>query len=265
MSTSTLLPLKSLPNTRDLSSLNTKDGRKIKPKKLFRSGHLNGRDPKDITTLESLLDTVVDFRTHSEKEEKPDAIMKGVSYFHLPIFRDPQLGISHEKEIDISGMDIVIQDEEKALEHMKNLYRGIVIKDYPRHQYENFLRLFLEPHEKGILWHCTVGKDRAGLGTVLVEELLGVNQEDIYEDYLYTNECNKEELKILEEQFTNYFDEGHPVSKKALYYFLCADKELLDSFYEEIESEYGTIHNYFQKGLHLTDEDLDTIRNQFLE
>lgn len=62
------IPLQSLPNTRDLGALATKDGRHILPRRLLRSGNLYHMSLQDQDTLldEYHLSTVVDFRTRME-------------------------------------------------------------------------------------------------------------------------------------------------------------------------------------------------------
>lgn len=72
--TGTRIPLESLPNTRDLGGIRTADGRSIRLRRLLRSGALAGISDADREKLlkEYNLKTVIDFRTDTEREEKPD-------------------------------------------------------------------------------------------------------------------------------------------------------------------------------------------------
>ena len=45
----------------------------------------------------------------------------------------------------------------------------------------------METKEGSTLWHCSLGKDRAGMAAVIVEKILGVSDEDILADYMETN------------------------------------------------------------------------------
>ena len=38
-----------------------------------------------------------------------------------------------------------------------------------------------------LFFHCSIGTDRTGLISFLVNGLLGVNEEDLYRDYLFSN------------------------------------------------------------------------------
>ena len=61
----TRIPLEGLHNTRDLGGFETADGRKIRPRRLIRSGQLSGMTEKDkqVLTEDYGLRTDVDFRT----------------------------------------------------------------------------------------------------------------------------------------------------------------------------------------------------------
>ena len=90
------IPLQSLPNTRDLGALATKDGRHILPRRLLRSGNLYHMSLQDQDTLldEYHLSTVVDFRTRMEVLEKPDTVLEGVEYHEISIVDEETLGIT---------------------------------------------------------------------------------------------------------------------------------------------------------------------------
>ena len=80
------LPLQNLPNTRDLGALMTEDGLHILPRKLLRSGEIYHASVADTRILseEYNVKTVIDFRSAAEVKKKPDDIMAGVEYYHIP-------------------------------------------------------------------------------------------------------------------------------------------------------------------------------------
>ena len=58
--------------------------------------------------------------------------------------------------------------------------------------FANILRTIMQ-HDfstGAILWHCSEGKDRCGMTTALILEILGATRETILEDYLKTNLVN---------------------------------------------------------------------------
>ena len=161
-------------NMRDLGGLRTADGRKIKPQMLIRSAHLAQAEEQDTKNISE----VIDLRTPAERQESPD-LTYGCVYTPLPVFEEINAGISHEEKA-----------RERAIPNMEILY-GMLIERYPDAFRRILLRIMQHDYSKGaILWHCTEGKDRCGITTALVLEMLGVDRETIMEDYLKTNLVN---------------------------------------------------------------------------
>ena len=161
-------------NMRDLGGLRTADGRKIKPQMLIRSAHLAQAEEQDTENISE----VIDLRTPAERQESPDRTY-GCVYTPLPVFEEINAGISHEEKA-----------RERAIPNMEILY-GMLIERYPDAFRRILLRIMQHDYTKGaILWHCTEGKDRCGITTALVLEMLGVDRETIMEDYLKTNLVN---------------------------------------------------------------------------
>ena len=161
-------------NMRDLGGLRTADGRKIKPQMLIRSAHLAQAEEQDTENISE----VIDLRTPAERQESPDRTY-GCEYTPLPVFEEINAGISHEEKA-----------RERAIPNMEILY-GMLIDRYPDAFRRILLRIMQHDYSKGaILWHCTEGKDRCGLTSALVLEILGVDREAILEDYLKTNLVN---------------------------------------------------------------------------
>ena len=161
-------------NMRDLGGLRTADGRKIKPQMLIRSAHLAQAEERDTENISE----VIDLRTPAERQESPDRTY-GCEYTPLPVFEEINAGISHEEKA-----------RERAIPNMEILY-GMLIDRYPDAFRRILLRIMQHDYSRGaILWHCTEGKDRCGITSALVLEMLGVDRETILEDYLKTNLVN---------------------------------------------------------------------------
>ena len=95
------LPLKNLPNTRDLGALMTENGSHILPRKLLRSGEIYHASITDTRILaeEYNVKTVIDFRSATEVKKKPDDIMAGVEYYHIPILDEESGGRSFFEQV----------------------------------------------------------------------------------------------------------------------------------------------------------------------
>ena len=172
------LNYKSRPNIRDLGGMRTVDGRKIISGKLIRSGHLSGMPEEELAELSGLVGTVIDFRTDNERLENPDAQIAEASYYHIPIVESFTPGVSREEDSDKRVVEQLLFKPREARDYMIKMYRAFA-GDYAVAGYAEFVRLLLQGNEKAVLWHCTAGKDRAGTGSVIIEEILGIPREVI--------------------------------------------------------------------------------------
>ena len=259
------LKLNGLNNTRDLCGMRGADGRKIRSGKLIRSGHLFFADASDLNVLKETVGMIVDFRTARERKEKPDPVIPGVRYMELPVLTESTAGITREEDSDRRAMTASMRDPDTANEYMCGMYRTIGSSDYCAKQYEQFVKLLLEEREKALLWHCTAGKDRAGFGAVIVQELLGVSREDIYEDYLMTNTYLKEEIDSLIGQLMEMLNSTGPQSEHAMRILFGAEPEYLNALYQALEETYGGMDRYLRDILHVSDEDRERLRELYLE
>ena len=258
-----LLPVTGLHNTRDLGGLRTADGRAIRPGKLIRSGHLYDAKGDDLQRLAPLVDTVVDFRTPKEREEKPDPALPGVTNLHLPIVDTLTAGLSREREADKAMFARLARDPEGAREYMRTTYRNFVTGDFALSQYSRFIRVLLEPHERAVLWHCTAGKDRAGFATVLLLRLLGVEEDAVLADYLLTNECQRETVNALIAMVSRQMQ--LPASaEEAVRVMFSADESYLRAADQATAERFGGFDGLARDGLGLTADEIQALRERYL-
>lgn len=258
------LSLAGLNNTRDLGGMRTRDGRQIVSGKLIRSGHLYSATGEDLALLSEKVELIIDFRTEQERREKPDPSMVGAEYLHLPIFESLAAGVTREETSDAQAFTMVAREPDKARRYMQNTYLGFVTNPFSLSQYSRFLRLLLISREKGILWHCTAGKDRAGFASVLVQELLGVDREDIFADYLKTNQCLHEEILQLCNMVGQSMGGLDEKSAKALDYLFGAHEEYLAGLYEKVDETCGSFSAFLTDKLSLTREEIEQLQALFL-
>ena len=180
-----------LPNTRDLGGMPAADGRRVRPRMLLRSGLLAVATPADLSRLldDYGLRLDIDLRSDEECAERPDPIgeMPGVRFVRLPVFQEPAAGVSRSA----SDMDRVraqlVRGEVEPAQIMITLYPHMLLDDMGIEAYRAFFREILALDEGAALWHCTAGKDRCGMASVLLEAALGVPEPVIEADYLATN------------------------------------------------------------------------------
>ncbi len=252
-----------LHNVRDLGGMSTGDGRIIKEGCFIRSGQLESLSATDIEKLRNLVGLIIDFRTGQERSEKPDTVIDGISYIHIPILDTLTPGITREAEAEEKVFLALALEAREAKQYMCDMYSAFA-GDNATCQFARFVRLILEKHEKAILWHCTAGKDRAGIGAAIVEEILGVSRDDIIADYLSTNRHLENDIAFLTDFVKKKTGTDSKLKDEALGYLFGADKDYILSYYAAVEKKYKSFENYIREGIGLDPGDIAGIRELYL-
>ncbi|MDR1018408.1 MAG: tyrosine-protein phosphatase [Lachnospiraceae bacterium] len=235
-------------NVRDLGNTKTKDGKIIKRKRYIRSNKLVNLSEADKKKLKDEYDLslIIDLRTSREIEEKPDPVIEGVEWLHMPIIRMTRAGISHEKEERKSNPD------PSKIPDMRNLYVEFVEEDYCIEMFKKTIHTILNHKSGSVLWHCSEGKDRCGMVSVFMEYILGVDTDDIMEDYLETNvysipESKKEQKRVLA-------DTGNEELAEKVGRLIIADRSYLQAALDYVDKNYGGMDNFIKEKLMVTSD-----------
>ena len=179
------IELEGLPNTRDIGGIRAADGRYVKHARLLRSGALAGATERDLEVLLDDFDvrTVIDLRTEEERREKPDPEdgLEGVRFDDAPVLNTSTLGVTREGGIKGAlKMLRAVQDDPAQI--MMDIYERMVLDEASQRGFASFFDDVLDTPDGAVLWHCTIGKDRAGLAAMLLLHVLGASHEDILRD-----------------------------------------------------------------------------------
>lgn len=265
METSKQMQSEKVPNLRDLGGMKGAGGKRIREGMLIRSEQLYNASEQDKALLAGLpLRKIIDFRNSKEAAEKPDPAVSGSEYLNLSIIDESTL-VSWEtdkSEQSRQEMAAAKSDPQAGIQGMCEMYRNFVRMPFSREQYARFLREILNAGDGAVLWHCTLGKDRCGWGTVLVQAVLGVSREDILKDYLYTNECLKDEIAgmmALLEKLT-----AQTSLKNAGMVLMEAREEYLLAGLDEAEKLYGSMEAFLEQGLGVDASMREQFRSRYL-
>lgn len=236
------LPMTGGYNFRDLGGFRTRDGRHVKWGKIFRSDDMHNLTPSDLEYLSSIpIVSVVDFRSDTEIKAAPDKLADSVKWHYLYSITPGDL-----QEIATAG---TLPAEEQMLQAMENVNILLVTNKDAIEQYRKFFSLLQDEEKLPLLFHCTAGKDRTGMGAALFLASLGVDEPTIMEDYLSSNEYlgDKYGSLIL----------AHPELEP----LMTVRKEYLQAGLDRIKQDHGSIENYLSGTLGV---DLDKMKQIYL-
>ncbi|MBP5313222.1 MAG: tyrosine-protein phosphatase [Clostridia bacterium] len=240
-------------NFRDVGGLKTADGRSVRKGLFIRGGHLSKLTDEDVEILNRINPkTIIDLRTVEESEEKPDRAVPGSEHVKKPLFSAETAGLSRGKG---ASLETIIRNCKGKAEYMDaipdlaNVYPLIAETDEPVEASAEVMRIVMNNAIEGraTIYHCTAGKDRTGVVTLLILTLLGVPYKTIVRDYLLTNryvqgEANKVYIWLLAKS------RSFKVSGR-LRDCIVARRRYLDSFVEAITKKYGSVESFITDGL----------------
>jgi len=158
-------------NLRDLGGHPSRDGRRVKLKHIYRSAHL-ATLPPESPARQLQLKTVITLQSQVEVSVvgRPEAsFIETLRWEHIPIgdkwFR---------------GGGTTPATVKRGHEHL------VLITEF-RDAWQTFFMLLANQAIYPVLFHCSAGRDRTGVGAAMLLELLGVDRERIVADFLESN------------------------------------------------------------------------------
>lgn len=156
-------------NARDLGGLRTRDGREILRGALVRADALDRLSRGGWDALHAHgVRTVIDLRNEDERG--------------AAVSRPPDLTTVH---LALDGMEYrdFWDYWENGPQFGTPLYYGPFLQRFPD-RVVSVIAAIARARPGGVLFHCSVGRDRTGLVAVILLSLLGVGNEDIADDYV---------------------------------------------------------------------------------
>lgn len=227
-----VLPLEGASNLRDLGGWRTADGRRVRHGRVFRSAALHGLTESDLVRLsETGLRTVCDLRGTREAARAPSRLPPGAEAHPLPI--EPFVGASLKDMLERGAAT-----GEGATDLLRQAYLAYVSDHLPA--YRRLFALLLEEARRPLLFHCSAGKDRTGIGAALILTVLGVDRATVVADYVATD---------------RFWRRDHPlppqVPKAAAEAILATHPALLEEALDSALAAFGGVEGLAREGLGL--------------
>lgn len=252
-----VIPIKNSINFRDLGGIKTIDGRQIRSGLLYRAGDFSRltEDEKDILSNQLKLHHILDYRDQHEIDRCPDNLWANTQYINVPA--NPlinEITASLTSDYD----DIFILKKYSPFDFMIKLYQ---LLPFNNQAYQQLISLLLNANGKPLVQHCAVGKDRTGIGVALTLFALGVSEEDVMQDYLFTEQCLQTFREETLNQYKNKFTQEELDKYKIIF---SAKKEFLTAAINEIKQRYQTIDNWLAKEYQLDEKNKKNLQQIYL-
>ena len=249
-------------NFRDLGGYTAKDGRTIKNRLLYRSGALGLLDEEEKALFRKLgIRTVLDFRTRKACKELPDPDFEDCQQIQtcaaFENFRD-DLNDSPREFYEM----LIDEDQHGNMiaTVVSSIHASLV---YTNEAYKMMFRKLMD-EEVPLLFHCSQGKDRTGIGAILIMLALGIDDEQITHDYLLSNEYRKAfiDKRMQNTRLLSRFSGNMRTAVLAVEGVLPEEVYMLLA---EIRERYTTYENFLFHEYGLSHDDLARLRNLYLE
>lgn len=244
--TTRAVAVKGAVNFRDVGGYATKQGTHVKWGKVYRSGEISRLTDADLKLLaDKHIDHVVDFRSDDEVSKAKDRLPAKAQYLQLAAGSEA-LGDFMTKLPGLTSGDSLMISFYSQTSHLKAKYKPF---------FEDLLTL---PDSSALLFHCTAGKDRTGIGAALLLHALGVTDDDIMNDYLLTNEFRKAENEKMVGMMTKM-----GIKEQVAKDLAGVKAEYLAAAYNAVTAKYGSVDQFLSKEIGLSQDDMALLRKKY--
>lgn len=244
-------------NTFDLGGIKAKNGMTIKPNKLIRSDSLSKLTYKDKWRLDkqSHLRIVIDFRSTAEMHQIPDKKLPYAVIHHLGVMADPHFGVHSPKQY-------ADQLAHRQSNNMQLFYKKMVTNRHSIRSYQRMFKLLLINRSGAVLYHCTHGKDRTEIATMLILSSLGIPKKTIFQNYLQSNQALRSSNNIEQRQMKRITHNHRALLN--LKRSQLASRSYLKAACLAIDHQSGSVKNYLKYKMKLSNSAILTLRKHYL-
>ena len=262
------ISLNSIRNARELGGYPAADGRTVKKGVLLRTAALYGISDEDTCRLTDTyrLEHIIDLRMPMEIAGAADPAIKGAQYHHLDVLDEKALSDQGGDDFDLQSLDVVqlVAISEQSGMLNEYMYIGFLTSPFGKKAYSEFLDILLSADpDRAVLWHCTSGKDRTGLGAMLLLSALGVDESVIIDDYLLTNTFNAPRINATRQHLES---KGYDPAliEKAVVMYDAVNGQYMKNVLAFLKKNYGSVTDFIRGELHKSLSEINSLKEKYL-
>ncbi len=266
------LPVKGIVNARELGGYPVQGGT-VRSGLLLRTAHLADATDADIRYLSGLpVVKVIDFRMEEEKKGTADRQVPGADHIALPVDASGNAAAqASEREkkrftggrkFDYKKIIMLAAFNDLAKKIARGMYPTLFFDPVCQKQYAEFFRIVLSTENGAVLFHCTQGKDRAGIASALLLAALGASRETIIADFDATNRVYESDVRKYTRRVKFWGGKEEEIGVvKAI---LGCNTDNFVKVLDRIDAEYGSLDAYLEKALGVSAADRAVLRGRYL-
>ena len=253
--------MNSIHNFRDFGGYQTKNGARLKKGLLYRSGDLSKATDADLEKLSTLgIKTICDLRSKKERLLEPDRFpdVEPTTFFNIPM-----RPIVDYHARSLGRLFSLMFGKERKMDYIAESYKAY--REYATGYLPQLKALFeriSNPDNLPLLIHCSAGKDRTGVVSSLIQQILGVPLDIAMEDYLKTNENLGAYVEEIIEKLSKLAYFGVPW--KIYMPLFDARVDYMNAAFSQVKDEFGALDEWTRRGLGFSEKEQDALSNLLL-
>lgn len=250
-----IIPMQGVLNFRDMGGYKTNSGKEVRRGLFYRSASLANMTDSDKQMLQTLgIKTIFDYRDEQEAEVQPTPVLSGIQNIRMPARGSEMFKMPSAKSLDDINGAFFKQIDQRVFEQF---YASM---PFGSESFQKLFALLKDEPNLGLLQHCAAGKDRTGVGSALLLMALDVPRETITEDYLLTNELLTPMLQKFEQMLSEKLNADE---MQGFYNIIDAKESYLQAVFNEIDTRYEQLEDFYHVELHVTEPELQLLRSKY--
>jgi protein tyrosine/serine phosphatase len=162
----------------------------------------------------------------------------------------------------LSSTFLGLSTRQEAINGLKEIYSSLPFNPANQLSFGLYLNSVAECQSASLV-HCFAGKDRTGLTVALFHQLMGVSENDIYQDYMLTNAAGDNRMNDGIAALRAKYDLD--LSDEVLEEVMLVRPEYLATAFAQMSSRFGSIEDYIVNGLGVSPDNIRQLRAEYSE